>query len=242
MEDYSLHKLKSGETEIEYCLAWRLVLLSVLMSFIILLSSGCLSTDREVNRNTNQASQVNADVPSGGDLIEIDSYELVEEHLTTDIKEILPKLRLAPLPKTARPEKFEFRLWSNLGGLGDAKLLIFRSSGNEKHADFFDINSRTDPIRFRKEQLASPKSDWNRMLFEMRNRLTTPKGLVRDPKFELARDEPLILLEVLDREEYRRVFYGRNTSFKDGKRLIELCDYLSSEFDVNMDCHGSIPR
>ncbi len=220
---------------------WRSVLFCVLTSFIILLSSGCLSTDQGINRKTNRGGQVNADVPSGGDLIEIDSYEFVEEGLTTDIKKISQKLGLAPLPKTARPEKFEFRIWINLGGLGDAKLLIVRSSGNENHAYFFDINRALDPIRFRTEHLASPKSGWSRMLFEMRSRLTTPKGLVRDPQFELARDEPLILLEVLDKGEYRRVFYGKNTSFQDGKRLIELCEYLSSEFDVDMECHGSIP-
>ncbi len=73
------------------------------------------------------------------------------------------------------------------------------------------------------------------MLFEVRSRLTTPKGLVRDPNFDLNRDEPVILLEVLDKGEYRRVFYGQNTSFQDGKKLIELCNYLASEFDVDMD-------
>ena len=76
------------------------------------------------------------------------------------------------------------------------------------------------------------------MLFEVRSRLTTPKGLVRDPQFSLNRDEPVILLEVLDKGEYRRVFYGKNTTFQDGKRLIEVCDYLASEFGVNMECCG----
>lgn len=74
------------------------------------------------------------------------------------------------------------------------------------------------------------------MLFEMRKRLTTPKGLVRDPQFDLNRDEPVILLEVLDKGEYRSVFYGQNTTFQDGKRLIEVGDYLASEFDVDMVC------
>lgn len=212
----------------------RSVLLSVLASFIVLLSSGCLFTDQGVNRNTNQSSQVNVDVPNGGDLIEIDSYEFVEDSLTTDIKKISQKLGLVALPKTAPPEKFEFRIWTNLGGLGDAKLLIIRSSGNENDADFFDINRALDPNRFRRENLSSPKSGWSGMLFNLRNRLTTPKGLVRDPQFQLSRDEPVILLEVLDKGEYRRVFYGQNTSFQDGKRLLELCHYLASEFDVGM--------
>lgn len=217
---------------------WRSLLFSVLTSFIILLSSGCLFTDQRANRNTNESVQVNADLPSGGDLIETDSYEFVDELSAKDIKEVSPKLGLAPLPKTARPEEFEFRLWSNSGGLGDEKLLTVSSSGSENNAYFFDINRRADPIKLHRDHLASPKSGWNRVLFEVRNRLTTPKGLVRDPQFQLSRDEPVILLEVLDKGEYRRVFYGQNTSFQDGKRLIELCDYLTSEFDVNMDCHG----
>jgi hypothetical protein len=217
---------------------WRSVLLSVFTSFIILLSSGCSAADKETNRNTNQGGQVNADIPSGGDLIEIDSYEFVEEGLTTDIKTISPRIGLAPLPKTARPEEFEFRIWTNLGGLGDAKVLSVRSTENENHADFFDINRALDPLRFRRASPANPRSGWNKMLFEVRSRLTTPKGLVRDPQFELSRDEPLILLEVLDKGEYRRVLYGQNTLFQDGKRLIEVCDYLAYEFGVDMNCRG----
>jgi hypothetical protein len=214
---------------------WNSVLLSVLTAFVVLLTTGCVATDQGANRNAIVIAPVNTDVPSGGDLIEIDSYDFVDELSERDIKEITQKLGLAPLSKTARPEEFEFRIWTNLGG--DAKLLNVRSSGSENNAYFFETNSRSDPIRFRREHLASPKSSWNKMLFEVRSRLTTPKGLVRDPNFDLDRDEPVILLEVLDKGEYRRVFYGKKTTFPDGKRLIEVCDYLASEFDVSLDCH-----
>ena len=214
------------------------ILLSVLMALVVLLLAGCLATDRTVNRNTNENVQVSADLPSGGDLIEIDLYEAANEYLENLVKEIQKKLGLVPLAKTGRPEEFEFRIWTNLGGLADPKLLGVRSSGSENIAYFFDMNIGADSIKLRKEHIASPKSGWNHMLFEVRSRLTTPKGLVRDPYFSLNRDEPVIFLEVLDKGEYRRVFYGKNTSFQGGKRLIEVCDYLASEFDVNMDCHG----
>ena len=213
---------------------WRVVLFSVFTPFVIVLITGCSATDQGVNRNATEIVPVNTDLPSGGDLIEIDSYEFVDELSEKDVNKILPRLGLAPLPKTARPEKFEFRLWINLGG--DAKLLNVRFDGIDNDANFFEINSHSDPIIFRRDALASPKSGWNRMIFEMKSRLTTPKGLVRDPYFELSRDEPLILLEVLDKGEYRRVFYGKYTSFPDGKRLIEVCDYLAAEFDVGMEC------
>lgn len=216
--------------------------LSILAFFVILISTGCPATDRGVNRNANESVQVNAGLPSGGYLIEDDDfYESAEEDSVKLVKEISEKLGLAPLPKTAKPGEFEFRIWTNLGSLGDPKLLIVRSnfSAGENNADFFDINKHADPLKFRKEQLAGPKSGWNRMIFEVRSRLTTPKGLVRDPQFRLERDEGLILLEVLDKEEYRRVIYGQNTSFQDGKRLIEVCNYLASEFDINMRYRGS---
>jgi hypothetical protein len=218
---------------------WSTSLLSVLTSGVILLSTGCLAPDQGVNRNTIVIVPVNTDVPSGGDLIEIDSYEFADAYCENLIKEISPKLGLAPLAKTAaRPEEFVFRLWTNLGGLPDPKLLGVRSGGGENNAYFFDINRHPYSIKLRREHLASPKSGWNKMLFELRSRLTTPKGLVRDPQFDLMRDEPVILLEVLVKGEYRRVFYGKKTTFQDGKRLIEVCDYLASEFDINMDCRG----
>ena len=216
----------------------NLILLSVLTSFVVLLSAGCLATDQAVDRNANENVQVSADLPSGGDIIEIDFYEAADGDLGNLIEEISPKLGLAVLAKMARPKEFEFRIWTNLGGLGDPKLLGVRFNGINNDAYFFDMDRHVDSIKLRKEHLASPKSGWNRMLFVMRSRLTTPKGLVRDPQFSLDRDEPVILLEVLDKGEYRRVFYGQNTTFQDGKKLIGVCDYLASEFDVNIDCHG----
>lgn len=212
---------------------WRSVLLSVLASF--LLSTGCVTTDQGVNRNTIVIIPVNTEVPSGGHLIEIDSYEFVDELSEKDIKETTQKLGLAPLSKAAVAEEFELRLWVNPGG--DVNLLTIRSNGSDNNASFFEINNSSDPIGFRKENLVNPRSGWNKMIFELKSRLTTPKGLVRDPYFKLNRDEPLILLEVLDKGEYRRVFYGRNTSFPDGLRLTAVCDYLASEFDVAMDCN-----
>lgn len=212
---------------------WRSVLLFVLASFLP--STGCVTAHQGVNRNTLVIIPANTEVPSGGHVIEIDSYELVDELSEKDIKETTQKLGLAPLSKTAIYEEFEFRIWINLGG--DANLLAIRSNGSENSASFFEINNSSDPIGFRKENLADPKSSWNKMIFELKSRLTTPKGLVRDPYFKLNRDEPLIVLEVLDKGEYRRVFYGKNTSFPDGKRLIAVCDYLAGEFNIEMDCN-----
>jgi hypothetical protein len=218
-----------------------LVLLSV-----ICLSSGCSTTDREVNLNTSPGVQVDAVPPGGGSLIEDqdedDDYEFAKEYSAKQIKEYSEKVGLAPLSKKSTFNGFEFRIWTNLGCLDDPKLLVVRSSVDgqafKDNASFFEMDRSAEPFKFRKEHLAEPKSGWNKMLFELRGRLTTPKGLVPDPQFPLERDECIILLEVLDKGEYRLVLYGQHTSFPDGKRLIEVCNYLASEFNVDMHCAG----
>lgn len=217
---------------------WSSVLGCVLASFVIFPSTGCLATDQGPDIHTNESVKVNGDFPSGGDLIEIDSYELVEERLERDVKAASKKLGLTTLQNNTLSRDFEFRIWSNQGGLGDPKVFGVRFSEVDSDAYFFDMDRKVDSIKLRREQLASPKSGWNKMLFDVRSRLTTPKGLVRDPNFDLGRDEPVILLEVFDKGEYRRVFYGQRTSFPDGKRLIQVCDYLASEFDVDINCRG----
>jgi hypothetical protein len=218
--------------------------LSSFLALIILLLSSCHCPEQQrvggnpnENRNTNENAQVTFDPERSGDLIEIDFYQWTDGYLGDLMKKICPKLGLAPLAKSRGPsEGFEFRLWTDLAALPDPKMLGVRSLGNQKDAYFFNIEGVSYAAKSRREHLAEPKSGWNNVISEVRNRLTTPKGLVREPQLELGRDEPLILLEVLDKGDYRRVFYGKNTTFADGKRLIEVCDYLASEFDVDMDC------
>ncbi len=214
------------------------ILFSVLTSFVIFLSAGCLTTDQTVDRNANKTIQVDTDLPSGGDLIEIDLYEFADEDIGNLIKEISSKSGLTLLENAGQPTEFEFRIWTSLGGLADPRLLGVHLIGGESNAYFLEIDRYTNKVKSRRDKLANPKSGWNKMLFEFRSRLTTPKGLVRDPQFQLSRDEHVILLEVLDKGEYRRVLFGQNTAFTDGKRLIAVCEYLATEFDTDMICNG----
>jgi len=218
-----------------------------ILSLMVLLASGCTCTDQRghrntnVNRNTNENAQVTFDPERSGDLIEIDLYEWTDGYLGGLIKEISPKLGLSSLVKApARAEGFEFRLWTDLAALPDPKVLGVRASGKDKNAYFYDMDGVSYTAKSRKEHLVEPKSGWSALISDVRTRLSTPKGLVRDPRFRLQRDEPVILLEVLDKGNYRRVFYGKDTSFPDGKRLIDVCDYLASEFDVDMDCRQKV--
>ena len=207
------------------------VLGAVLTSLVVLLALG-----QRVNRNTNESVPIKADFPNDDPHLDGDFYDFAEKYSVKLIKKFSDKLGLAPLSTTAKSGVFEFRIWTNLGSLADPKLLIVRSTTAGNNAYFFDIDRHADPIKFRKEQVASPNSGWNKILYDVRSSLTTPTSLTRDPKFSLERDEGVILLELRDNDKYRRVLYGHNTRFPDGKRSIEICKYMASEFDANMDC------
>src|SRR4051812_18386887 len=77
----------------------------------VLLSSGCFSTssttNTNINTNINEASNVEPELPSGGDIIEIDFYESVDAGISKLLKEDLPKLGLSSLSGNGRPESFE---------------------------------------------------------------------------------------------------------------------------------------
>ena len=218
---------------------WVLAVLSIPIFFAVL-TSGCGVADKPVNINNSESTHVNDEVPAGGDMIQIDRYEAVDGSFEEIIKDLCKTIGLSPLSQMARHEDFELRLWTKLGALADPQLLGIHSNGNQNNGYFFKINRSPYSIKIGRPQLETPKSGWNKVLFEVRNRLTTPRGLLRDPQFDLNRDEPAILLEIQDKGEYRRVLYGQNTSFSDGKRLIDVCEYLTSEFNVDMDCTGDV--
>jgi hypothetical protein len=92
-----------------------------------------------------------------------------------------------------------------------------------------------------KRKLGEPRSGWNGIAFPFTSRLTTPQGLRREPNFELQRDEPIIMLEIVQPGEYRRVFYGQSTKFPDGVKLKEACEYIAEKFSVDLQCYGGEP-
>jgi hypothetical protein len=218
---------------------WRLLLVSIFTWIIIFLSAGCSFSEPSFNQNTNESRQVNSNVIKGDNFIDNDSNKKVENFVKEFIKEIPPKLGLSPLTNTSQHTTFEFRLWINLGMPSDEKLLIVRSSRSDNQATLYHLRKTLDKqIRFDKEILANPKSGWNPLLSEISNQLVTPKRLVFDPQFNLTRHEGVICLEVVETGEYQSVFYGQHTKFEDGVRLKNLCEYLSGEFSINIDCRG----
>lgn len=216
----------------------RSILLSIFVLNIIVESSGCTFADQSVKQNTNETSQANTNVRKEGDPVERPRGNLFESEMKDYNDEIAKKLGLTQL-KNTKNNQFELRLWINSGMPSDEKLLILRSSESDNNASFYHLQITTrDPMVFSKEVLASPKSEWNILLSEISNRLANPKGLVLDPQFYISRHEGLISLEVVEKGEYQFVLYGHHTSFGDGIRLINLCEYLSGEFGLNIDCRG----
>ena len=204
---------------------------------IIILSSGCSFTDQGVNQTTNEAGRVNSNVNK-----RVDSIEKQPNNLTAnDIKGIIRvnsgKIRLIPLTKTVQRNGLELRLWINLGMVDDEKLLIVRTGESRNYAYFYQFRATVDaPRRPPKEVLAEPKNGWSNLRSEVSNRLATPKRLVPDPQFHITRHEGLISLEAVEKGDYQFVYYGHHSSFDDAVRLINLCEYLSGEFGVDIDC------
>lgn len=216
----------------------RCTFFCLLVFLLIQLATNCSVVDPGVNQITNENRPAIIDSPTDRDLMEIDHYESADEYFETLMEEIVPKLGLVPLQKTDGDGEFELRIWTNLGGLHDPRLFGVRVKGVENNAYFFYLSRDGNQIKERKEHIANPKSGWDRVLYEVTNRLITTKSLVRDPQFSLDRDETVILLEVRDKREYHRVFYAHGTSFGEGKRLIEACEYFGHEFDLDLNCHS----
>jgi hypothetical protein len=134
---------------------------------------------------------------------------------------------------------FELRLWLNVGLVGDERLMVVRvdkNRGNAFYSEFEEwATSRPVPPG---RNLPEPKRGWKNLQEEVSNRLTAQGKLKRDPKFLLDRHEGLISLEYAQNGEYQFVFYGHHSSFEDAVRLKDVCEFLSAEFGLNLDCQG----
>lgn len=178
-------------------------------------------------------------LPSGGPIIEEDAYDWIDRSLDEDLVNLAKELELPELPDKPDDDRFEFRLWTGLGGLIDSRVLAVRADGREFRANYVVRGWRDGGMKvIEKRKLGEPRSGWNGIAFPFTSRLTPPHGLRRDPNFDLQRDEPLILLEVVQRGAYRRIFYGQRTKFADGVKLKEACEYIADEFSVELQCYG----
>lgn len=215
----------------------KLLSVSAFVWLLVSLTSACLYEDKTVKTNSNDSRIVNSDITIGDNSIENEFSKFVGDFTKGFVKEMSAKLGLLPLTATTQRNAFEFRHWVNVDMRGAQKLLNIHSNGAETRAMFYHFQrTKKKPIIFDKEAPAGPKSGWKTLLSEVSHQLNTPKPLILDPKFELSRDESVICVEVIENGQYHFVFYGEHTSFEDGLRLINLCEYLSKEFGVDLEC------
>ena len=169
-----------------------LCLVGLLIFFMTGLSR-CCSADDEANGKTRKGIGVTTELPVE-DRMDIDeAYRSTERYLVDLISPTYQELGLEPLSTTEPHDEFTLRLWTNLGGRGDPKLLIVRLGGSEDQAVFSDIK-RSDPRDLSRVSLTDPKSGWYEFEYALRERLSTPRALSRDAYFYLDRDEPIILM------------------------------------------------
>ncbi len=176
------------------CCGGVLLIICSVTSAVLL--SACSASDRS---NTNQVIFEVAEVPSGGPIILSDRYEDLDRSVEMDLMLFAKDLGLSELPRNPDPDRFEFRLWTNLGGRGDGRVLAVRADVTEFRADFVAFGfqaggTKIDKTKIDKKKLGEPRSGWHRIAYPFTSRLTTPQGLRSDPYFELHRYEPIILL------------------------------------------------
>ncbi len=206
-----------------------------LFAAVLLMGLYCGCTSRPVD-STMPATFATPEMPNGGHIIELDNYQETDKLVEKDLKNFSRILQIPELPQKPESDRFEFRLWTNLGGRGDAGLLAVRTDGNNFRSDFVKFGDRDGKLFVEKTDLGEPQMGRQAIAFAFTTRLTTPHGIKRDPDFALHRDESIILLEVIQWGEYRRIFYGRTTTFPDGLKLKEVCSFLAAEFNIDMEC------
>lgn len=202
---------------------------AILISVVIVSLLGCTTSNRLNGQGVaNQDESSNRTIPT----------EVLVARVSILTNDISSKLPLDSLSKAVKKNDFEFRLWTNVGNFFE-KILVVRLSENKSSASFFDIQRNRDLLKFEKKILSSPKSGWERFFSTIQNKnIKVPLKLNLDPPASPVRDEGGIMLEILDHGKYDFVYYGQLTSSADGKKLLDLCDYLVLEFDVDLDCLG----
>lgn len=221
---------------------FRISLIVLLVSAIVGLQSACaVGSDAGQGTTTADQSKFIGHIGGGGLEARLSNFD------ESDVKELVHNLadrvRLNSLSKNARRDGFELRLWTSFSIPWEEKLLIVRMKSGANQAFFYRFGraeEKSDGVQ--KLRLADPKDGWNALQAELSNRLAVPKPMVVDPWFFLDRDEGLNALEVVEKGEYRVAFYEQQSSFEDAIRVVELCRYLSEQFDIDPDCRGERNR
>jgi len=98
-------------------------------------------------------------LPSGGPIIETGPYQSIDRSLDKDLVNLARELELPELPEKPENDRFEFRLWTGLGGNIDSRVLAVRADGREFRADYVVHGWRDGGMKvIEKRNLGEPRS------------------------------------------------------------------------------------
>jgi hypothetical protein len=137
------------------------------------LLSACSSSDPSSTSNTNQVIFEVAEVPSGGPIILSDQYQDLDRSVEMDLMLFAKDLGLSELPRNPDPERFEFRLWTNLGvaamgGFWPFGPMLLSSGQILSRLGFGQAEPRSTKRRSTKRNLESPDQAGTESLTRLR--------------------------------------------------------------------------
>lgn len=215
------------------------------LSFAILslaLAAGCGSHDQRAEH------QANVPVPSNQSKneSEVRRGKAAEEIIEFNSEKVLQKFSeasgISPINENTRSAEFDFRLLINFGMPGDERMLRINSESGENSASFYEIYSGSEKVNFTKTALSEPRSGWTDLKAHIESTVGPETPLESDPNFTIARHEGMLWLDFVNRGKYIRRYYGTRSEFPDGIRLRKLCEHLSLEFSLEIDCRGERTR
>lgn len=203
-------------------------------AFITIFFAGCIFGCMNSNKSTNESMYNESD-----EKLPLSHTDDRTAQLLALTDEIASQVQLKPLSADKAGNKFEFRLWTNVGNFFE-KILIVNKTANEARASFFDVERSGNSLKFNTKYVTAPRSGWENFFRTIREHrgVQVPLPLNLDPPTRPVRDEGLVFLEILDHGNYDFVYCGQLTTSFDGKRLLDLCEYMSREFNVHLDCLG----
>ncbi len=136
----------------------------------------------------------------------------------------------------------EVRIWVGFG-LITPRCFILKREGGSDSATYY--STEPDPAataRARKTSLVtltlkSPKSGWNDFeAFLKAKGVDSTIKLIADVDYSADPDSEAIVIEVKSHAGYNMVFFPADTKSPDGRKAIEVCHKIESEFNVRMGC------
>lgn len=230
-----------------FCNAKRLVMnFGVLsLTFLVFLTSlQCSSKKVYLKNGSRQESSY-----QNSNLAENNKVDIITEMDNAEswIEETSRKFDLQNLKnKRLLEDEIEIRIWAGVSPGIVLNCFILRGKNNKWEATLFYVDADDKGLKKNKQGkfivnkkiLSEPKSSWetvNNYLMEKGVRVPLPYMWDEKKQFAVY-DEGSVSLEIKKWKNYNLISYGELTKTSDGKTVIEVCNYLGSEFGIELGC------